>query len=113
MPKCEQLPWAGTVSEMVAYAIVVVVKFGTLVWCKGPTVRNSTPDPPIPSEAEVAEVADVVVRVSASCAILSGVAPILPGRVVTGVGDAPCEEDKTVQPERQDAPDKEEAEHER
>ena len=100
------------VSEMVSY-VVVVISICTMVWCRRPSVRNSTPDPPIPSEAEVAEVADVVVRVSASCAILSGVALILPGRVVTGVGDAPREEGKTVQPERQDAPDEEEAEHER
>ena len=32
---------------------------------------------------------------------------------MTGVGDSPHEEGKTVQPERQDAPDEEEAEHER
>ena len=100
------------VSEMVSYE-VVVISIGTLVWCRGPSVRNSTPNPPIPSEAEVAEVAEVVVRVSASCAILSGVALILPGRVVAGVGNAPHEEGKTIQPERQDAPDEEEAEHER
>ena len=84
-----------------------------MVWSWGPSVRNYTPNPPIPSEAEVAEVAEKVVRVSASCAILSGVALILPGRVVTGVGDAPREEGKTVQPERQDSPNEEEVGHER
>ena len=100
------------VSEMASY-VIVLINIGTLVWCRGPSVRNSTPNPPIPSEAEVAEVAEVVVRVSASCAILSGAAHNLPGHVVTRVGNAPREEGKTVQPERQDAPDEEEAEHER
>ena len=94
---------------MVSYVIVDMLLW-TLVWSRGPSAHNSTPDPPIPSKAEVAE---VVVRVSASCAILSGVAHILPGRVVTGVGNAPHEEGKTIQPEREDAPDEEAAEHER